>query len=113
VNCGAEVTGKFCANCGQETLKTRENFVMLQAISYLTFFIMIPNFLAVLYRFYKPGFLTKNIGKGDVPYIHPLRLFFFVTLCLSGSTAFFDRFGNEIMSKIISIQLRSLHFKNQ
>src|SRR3954467_15567727 len=88
LNCGAEVTGKFCSNCGQENLETKENFFHLVGHFISDYF----HFDSQLFRsliplFTKPGFLTQEYWAGRrTRYIHPLRLFFFVTIVFVLST---------------------------
>lgn len=82
LNCGAEVTGKFCSNCGQENLETKEKFLPMVGhfiSDYLHFDSKFSRSLIPL--FFKPGFLTKQYWDGKrVNYIPPLRIFFFVTI---------------------------------
>jgi hypothetical protein len=102
LNCGAEVTGKFCSQCGQENIETRENFFHLVGhfvSDYLHFDSKF--FRSLIPLFTKPGFLTKQYWEGKrVHYIHPLRLFFFVTIIFMISTAlFYNRFGKDLKEK--------------
>lgn len=82
LNCGAEVTGKFCSNCGQENIETKEKFLPMVGhfiSDYLHFDSKFFRSFAPL--FFKPGFLTKQYWDGKrVEYIPPLRIFFFVTI---------------------------------
>lgn len=111
LNCGAEVTGKFCSNCGQENLDTHENFFHVAGHFVSDIFHYDSKFFSsVVPLFTKPGFLTKEYWEGRrTRYIHPLRLFFFVTIVfVLSSTAFFNRFGNEIISRTIQFNQDSL-----
>jgi hypothetical protein len=104
LNCGSEVLGKFCQNCGQENIETRENFfhVFGHFISdYLHFDSKF--FRSLIPLFTKPGYLTKQYWEGKrVRYIHPLRLFFFITIIFMISTSYFyNRFGDEMKRSII------------
>lgn len=103
LNCGAEVTGKFCSNCGQENIDTHENFFHLVGhfvSDYLHFDSKF--FRSIVPLFVKPGFLTKEFWEGRrVKYIHPLRIFFFVTILFAvSSTLFYKKFGDTIRSGI-------------
>ncbi|HEU5292533.1 MAG TPA: DUF3667 domain-containing protein [Cyclobacteriaceae bacterium] len=105
LNCGAEVTGKFCSNCGQENLETRENFFHI-AFHFISDYFHFDSkfFRSLIPLFTKPGYLTKEYWQGRrVHYIHPLRLFFFITiLFMISETAFYHRFGEEFKTKIRS-----------
>jgi hypothetical protein len=104
LNCGTQVLGKFCQNCGQENIEVRENFfhIIGHFISdYLHFDSKF--FRSLIPLFTKPGFLTRQYWDGKrVEYIHPLRLFFFITIIFMVSTSYFyNRFGSEMKSSII------------
>lgn len=122
LNCGAEVKGKFCSECGQENLETRENFFHLAFHFIADYFHFDSKFFRSLVPlFIRPGFLTKEYWEGRrVKYIHPLRIFFFVTILFVISTSFFyknfgERFKNKIMtpdSSLVALDttyLNSLH----
>jgi hypothetical protein len=117
LNCGSEVTGKFCSSCGQENIDTHENFfhVVWHFITdYLHFDSKFFRSLASL--FVKPGFLTRQYWDGKrLQYIHPLRLFFFITILFMVSTSYFySHYGEEFKHNIIKTdnvyaQLDSAH----
>lgn len=84
LNCGATVDHKYCPECGQENVEIRD-----------TFFHMVGHFIAdylhydskffqsLRLLFTRPGFLTEQYLEGKrVRFIHPLRLFFFVTIIM-------------------------------
>lgn len=103
LNCGTQVIGHFCHQCGQENLDTRENFFHLVGHFVSDYFHFDSKFFrSLIPLFLRPGFLTKEYWEGRrVHYIHPLRLFFFVTIIfIIASTAFYHRFGDEIKSNI-------------
>jgi hypothetical protein len=104
LNCGAEVTGKFCPNCGQENLETKENFFHLAGHFIADYFHYDSKFFrSFIPLFTKPGFLTREYWDGRrVHYIHPLRLFFFITiLFIIVTTYFYSRFGAEMKTRLI------------
>lgn len=106
LNCGAEVQGKFCQECGQENIETRENFFHLVGHFISDYFHFDSKFFrSLIPLFIRPGFLTKQYWEGKrVYYIHPLRLFFFVTIIFMISTSlFYSRYGEE-MKRNISFQ---------
>jgi hypothetical protein len=81
-NCGAEMTGPFCARCGQHAVDYRRSFgrVFLDVLdSFLNwdskFFATIGLLLA------KPWRLTNDFLSGKrVRYVHPLRLYLLVSV---------------------------------
>jgi hypothetical protein len=104
LNCGAAVEQKFCPACGQENLEVRENFFHL-AIEFAADYFHYDSkfFKSTVPLITKPGFLTKEYWEGKrVSYIHPLRLFFFITIIFMISTSFFyNRFGDEFRNSIV------------
>ena len=93
LNCGAEVTGKFCPQCGQENVDSHENFFHLvghYTADFFHFESKIPRSVILLLT--KPGFLTKEYWQGRrIRYIHPLRLFLFVSVLFVASAAFYHQ----------------------
>jgi uncharacterized membrane protein len=93
LNCGAEVTGKFCPECGQENVDSNENFFHLvghYTADFFHFDSKIPRSVILLLT--KPGFLTKEYWQGRrIRYIHPLRLFLFISVLFVASAAFYHQ----------------------
>src|SRR5688572_9202177 len=82
LNCGAEVSGKFCQNCGQENVEQRDNFLHMVG-HFISDYLHFDSkfFRSLVPLIIKPGFLTKEYWEGKrTRYIPPLRLFFFVTI---------------------------------
>ena len=81
LNCGAEVPGRYCSNCGQENLVPKETTAHLiqHFISDLTHYD--SQFLVTLkYLLFKPGFLTLEYLKGRrIRYLNPVRMYFFIS----------------------------------
>src|SRR5690242_461635 len=105
LNCGTEVTNKFCPECGQENLETRENFFHLLGHFISDYFHFDSKFFrSLIPLFTKPGFLTKEYWQGRrVHYIHPLRLFFFITILFMISiTAFYKQFGHKMKERMVT-----------
>jgi hypothetical protein len=105
LNCGAQVQGKFCSECGQANIETRENIFHLVGhfiADYLHYDSKFFRSLSSL--FIRPGFLTKQYWEGKrVRYIHPLRLFFFMTIFfMLASTYFYNRFGDRLQQNMIT-----------
>jgi len=81
LNCGTQVVGRFCQQCGQENVEVKESFLQL-----------VRHFLEDLTHFdgklwktiklllFKPGSLTKLYMEGKrASYIHPIRMYLFVS----------------------------------
>ena len=81
LNCGTEVTDRFCSHCGQENLETKESFGHLVGHFFADvthydskFFTTIKDLL------FKPGFLTRQYFAGRrTKYLNPLRMYFFIS----------------------------------
>jgi hypothetical protein len=100
LNCGADVVGKFCHHCGQENIEVRDNFFHMVSHTFADFFHYDSKFFrSVTPLFSKPGFLTTEYLDGRRNrYIHPLRLFFFVTIIMViVANSYYKKFETEIM----------------
>jgi hypothetical protein len=90
-NCGANVTGDYCATCGQETrvkLPTARVFLREAAGRYVTLDGRLWRTLAAL--MFRPGFLTREYIVGRRRrYIRPARLFLVLSLALFAAIRFF------------------------
>lgn len=110
LNCEAQVTGKFCSNCGQENIETRENFFHLAFHTVGDFF----HFDSKFFRTFKPlltkpGFLTNEHWLGRrMSYLHPLRLFFFITIVMVIiANAYYKKFEHDIVDQNVTISTNS------
>ena len=81
LNCNADVQGRFCHNCGQENIETKETVWHL--ITH--FFQDITHFdgkffSTIKYLFKKPGFLSTEYMVGRrASYVNPIRLYVFTS----------------------------------
>jgi len=81
LNCNTEVEGRFCQNCGQENVETKESVWHL--ISH--FFQDITHFdgkffSTIKYLFKKPGFLATEYMVGRrASYVNPVRMYVFTS----------------------------------
>lgn len=105
LNCGAEVTHKFCPECGQENIELRDSFVHIVG-HFISDYLHYDSkfFHGVLPLFTKPGYLTRQYLEGKrVSNIHPLRLFFFCTIFMVLiSNLYYHTFEDEIRREIIT-----------
>ena len=90
-NCGAAVSGEFCANCGQETrvkLPTARVFLREATGRYVAMDGRLWRTLASL--LFRPGFLTREYFRGRRRrYIRPARLFLVLSLALFAAIRIF------------------------
>lgn len=81
-NCGTELKGMYCHNCGQYALDARQPFwryILQYFENVYQFDTKIWNTLWLLFR--RPGFLTTEFNAGKIAsYVHPMRLFMCITL---------------------------------
>ncbi|HEY0741346.1 MAG TPA: DUF3667 domain-containing protein [Chryseosolibacter sp.] len=99
LNCGSIVNEHFCGTCGQENLELKENFFHMVVHVVGDFFHFDSKFFrSIIPLFTKPGFLTKQYIEGRrVSYIHPLRLFFFVTIMtVLVASAYYKKFEKDL-----------------
>jgi hypothetical protein len=104
LNCGTQVIDKFCHHCGQENLDTHENFFHMVG-HFISDYLHFDSkfFRSLIPLFTKPGFLTRQYWAGKrVTYIHPLRLFFFITIIFMISTSYFyHEFGGDMKNSMV------------
>lgn len=81
LNCGTEVPGRYCTNCGQENTVPHETFGHLlkhfvaDVVHYDS-----KTLLTLKYLLFKPGFLTKEYIAGKrVSYVNPIKLYIFTS----------------------------------
>ena len=81
LNCGTEVLGKFCQQCGQENLEPRETALhMVRHFAEDVTHFDSKFFNSVKYLFTRPGFLAKEYMKGRrVSYLNPVRMYLFTS----------------------------------
>jgi len=81
LNCGAEVTDRFCPHCGQENLETKESFGQLVGHFFADLTHYDSKFLTTIKDLlFKPGFLTRQYFAGRrTKYLNPLRMYFFIS----------------------------------
>jgi hypothetical protein len=82
LNCGTDLQGNFCHNCGQENLEMKESFghMINHAVSdYFHFDYQFFHTLKPLFA--KPGKLTVDYLAGRrMQYLHPVKMYIFISL---------------------------------
>ena len=81
LNCGCEVTGRFCTGCGQENIEPKQTIwhLITHFFSDITHFDG-KFFTTVKDLFTKPGFLSKEYAAGRrVSYLDPIRMYIFTS----------------------------------
>jgi hypothetical protein len=82
LNCGAELQGKFCHNCGQENLQIKESFGHMVNHAVSDYFHFDQQFFHTLKPLLlKPGKLTIDYMAGRrAQYLHPVKMYIFISL---------------------------------
>lgn len=79
LNCGTDVPGRYCTNCGQENIVPHETFghLVKEFAADLVHYDS-KTLLTFKYLFTKPGFITKEYIAGKrVKFVHPIKLYIF------------------------------------
>ena len=81
LNCNTEVQGRYCQNCGQENIETRETVWHLVTHFFKDITHFDGKFFSTLrYLFTKPGFLSKEYMIGRrASYVNPVRMYIFTS----------------------------------
>ncbi len=81
LNCGTEVLGRFCHNCGQENIIPHQNFLSLaQHFLFDIFHFDGKFFLTLGYLFSRPGFVAKQYVQGKrMRFLDPIRMYLFTS----------------------------------
>ncbi|SHN37720.1 DUF3667 domain-containing protein [Chitinophaga sp. CF418] len=79
LNCGTDVPGRYCTNCGQENIVPHESFghLVKEFAADLVHYDS-KTLLTFKYLFTRPGFITKEYTAGKrVKFVHPIKLYIF------------------------------------
>ncbi len=81
LNCGAEVSDRYCPHCGQENLIPQETTIELIQDFVSDLFHYDSKFLTTIRDLlFKPGFLTHEYLKGRrMGYLNPVRMYIFIS----------------------------------
>lgn len=78
LNCGAEITGRFCSNCGQHTAANRKLVVVVAEFLHNLWQIDTKTWRTLPMVIFRPGTLTRNYVYGKrARYLAPLTMFLF------------------------------------
>ncbi len=103
LNCGTNVTGRFCHQCGQENVEVKESFwhLIMHFIEDLTHFDgKLWGTLKLL--LFKPAKLTQLYMDGKrASYIHPIRMYLFIS-----AVFFFFIFSNKSSDPIEKVDVK-------
>ncbi|MBI2731709.1 MAG: DUF3667 domain-containing protein [Sphingobacteriales bacterium] len=108
LNCGTEVAGRYCQQCGQENIEPKETFFHLVK----HFFYDITHFDGKFFEtvkliLFKPGFLSKQYMAGKrVSYLNPIRMYVF-------TSAFFFLIFFSFMSPGETLKMSEVKPKNK
>lgn len=82
LNCGSHVEEHYCPHCGQENIEVKEDALHMVAHAVADYFHFEHKFFATLKPLLlKPGQLTAAYVAGKrVKFIHPIRLYIFVSI---------------------------------
>ncbi|MGE5108552.1 MAG: DUF3667 domain-containing protein, partial [Sphingobacteriales bacterium] len=81
LNCGTEVQGRYCHNCGQENVEPKETVWHLVTHFFNDITHFDGKFFSTLkYLLFKPGFLSQEYMKGRrASYLNPVRMYVFTS----------------------------------
>jgi hypothetical protein len=81
LNCGSEITDRYCAHCGQENIDPKETvaYIVRHFLGDITHYD--SKFLTTIRDLlWKPGFLTKEYLAGRrTAYLNPIRMYVFIS----------------------------------
>jgi hypothetical protein len=98
LNCGAEIQGLYCHNCGQENIEPKESFIhLLGHLVAHEFHFDSKFFSTVKHLFLSPGFLTKEYMRGKrASYLDPIRMYIFLSAFFFLVVFSFNKTGHHL-----------------
>src|SRR5262245_60354965 len=83
INCGAELSGHYCAACGQPANIHRTLFHMIEDLARAIVLFDTRAWRTVPMLFFRPGTLTNNYIRGQrARYISPMAMFLFAVFSM-------------------------------
>ncbi|MFL5739264.1 MAG: DUF3667 domain-containing protein [Flavisolibacter sp.] len=81
LNCGTTVIGRYCHQCGQENIDTRESFWSLMKDFVFDIIHFDGKFIhTIRYIFTRPGLVAREYAKGKrATFLHPIRMYLFTS----------------------------------
>jgi hypothetical protein len=81
LNCGTDVAGRYCQNCGQENIVTRQNaWSLITHFVYDIFHFDGKFFDTLRYLFFRPGRVPREYAEGRrQKYLDPIRMYLFTS----------------------------------
>ncbi|MBW8684932.1 DUF3667 domain-containing protein [Chitinophaga rhizophila] len=79
LNCGTDVPGRYCTNCGQENIAPHETFghLVKEFVADIVHYDS-KALLTFKYLLTRPGYITKEYIAGKrVKFVHPIKLYIF------------------------------------
>ncbi|AFD06980.1 DUF3667 domain-containing protein [Solitalea canadensis] len=97
LNCGTTVNGKFCSECGQENIETKENFWHFLSHNVGHYFHFDSKFFkSIIPLITKPGVLTKEYIEGKrASHFPPASMYLFISVIF-----FLILFGQKSLVKV-------------
>jgi hypothetical protein len=100
------VAGRYCQNCGQENIETRESFWSLMKDFVFDIIHFDGNFFHTLkYLFSRPGYVARQYAEGKrASFLHPIRMYlftsavFFLVFFSVNETRFFKDHTNDLLT---------------
>lgn len=82
LNCSFEVVGKFCGNCGQENLETKEHVGHMLTHAIGDYFHFDSKFMRTMKPLlFQPGLLTNEYNAGKrTTYLPAIRMYIFISI---------------------------------
>lgn len=115
LNCGTDVPGRYCTNCGQENIVPHETFghLVKEFAADLVHYDS-KTLLTFKYLFTKPGFITKEYIAGKrVKFVHPIKLYIFSSFVFFLFYFWLNAHNNEPLNKDARAQVEIAHKGNK
>jgi hypothetical protein len=111
-DCGETVERKFCPNCGQKNIETRQSFGYLLRHFIEDFTHYDSGFwLTIKYLLFRPGYLTKEYLRGRrTRFVAPVRLYIFISFITFFLPHILPDFGDSHLERHAGVLARDSAF---